>query len=65
MQAARQRQGMALPDARLHRQSRAYREQHDDAPSCVPCCPPDIETSGAVIDAAGVEELMAYFRRSP
>ncbi len=29
------------------------------APSCVPCCPPDIETSGAVIDAAGVEELMA------
>lgn len=29
------------------------------APSCVPCCPPDIETSGAVIDAACVEELMA------
>ncbi len=29
------------------------------APSCVPCCPPDIETSGAVIDAAGVEQLMA------
>ena len=35
------------------------------APSCVPCCPPDIENSGVVIDAAGVEELMAYFRRSP
>lgn len=29
------------------------------APSCVPCCTPDVETSGAVIDAAGVEELMA------
>ena len=29
------------------------------APSCVPCCPPDIETSGAVIDAAAIEELMA------
>ena len=29
------------------------------APSCVPCYSPDIETSGAVIDAAGVEELMA------
>ena len=29
------------------------------APSCVPCCQPDIETSGAVIDAAAVEELMA------
>ena len=29
------------------------------APSCVPSCSSDIETSGAVIDAAGVEELMA------
>lgn len=29
------------------------------APSCVPCCPPEIETSGAVIDAAAVEVLMA------
>ena len=29
------------------------------APSCVPACGKDIETSGAVIDAAGVEELMA------
>ena len=29
------------------------------APSCVPACGGDIETSGAVIDAAGVEELMA------
>lgn len=29
------------------------------APSCVPACSSDIETSGAVIDAAGVEELMA------
>ena len=29
------------------------------APSCVPACGSDIETSGAVIDAAGVEELMA------
>ena len=29
------------------------------APSCVPCCPPDIETSGAVIDAEAVEQLMA------
>jgi adenine deaminase len=29
------------------------------APSCVPCCPPDIETSGAVIDGAAIEELMA------
>lgn len=28
-------------------------------PSCVPCCPPDIETSGAVIDSAVVEKLMA------
>lgn len=29
------------------------------APSCVPACGGDIETSGAVIDAAGVEELLA------
>ena len=29
------------------------------APSCVPACGGGIETSGAVIDAAGVEELMA------
>ena len=29
------------------------------APSCVPACGADIETSGAIIDAAGVEELMA------
>ena len=29
------------------------------APSCVPCCPPDIETSGAVIDADEVEALLA------
>ena len=29
------------------------------APSCVPCCTPDIETSGAVIDAAAIEQLMA------
>lgn len=29
------------------------------APSCVPACGSDIETSGAVIDAAGIEELMA------
>ena len=29
------------------------------APSCVPSCNSEIETSGAIIDAAGVEELMA------
>lgn len=29
------------------------------APSCVPACGGSIETSGAVIDAAGVEELMS------
>ena len=29
------------------------------APSCVPACGSDIETSGAVIDAASVEKLMA------
>lgn len=29
------------------------------APSCVPCCPPGIETSGAVIDADEVEALLA------
>lgn len=29
------------------------------APSCVPACGGGIETSGAVIDAAGVEQLMA------
>ena len=29
------------------------------APSCVPACGGDIETSGAVIDAASIEELMA------
>lgn len=29
------------------------------APSCVPSCSSDIETSGAIINAAGVEELMA------
>ena len=29
------------------------------APSCVPACGGGIETSGAVIDAAGIEELMA------
>ena len=29
------------------------------APSCVPACGSGIETSGAIIDAAGVEELLA------